>query len=266
MHCRFTFLLLLPLCSAVLTIDARTLLENHPFKVVISEESGKQAFHQTIIGDERKNNSQNRLSIISESQRDYPNPETACGPIALLNTLIWYEAYGLIEPLYQHPDPSTKRLQLFADIDRRILQKSGATRGEQGGSRNIDIAMTLDELVSQQSDGVLRIHTDFFDAPLRLPDLLETMPNFRSGYIFGFPKDRSTGNILSLHAVSLIRVDRAGYITLATWGEKYRGLLRMRDGKQWFIPQNPDHLEIQIVGMMRFIPFTPTEPANPKLP
>lgn len=216
------------------------------------------------MGNERKNNSLNRLSMISESQINYPNPETACGPIALLNTLIWYEQYGLIEPLYKDADPTIRKRRLFAEIDRRILVKSGQSRTERSGSRNIDISMVLDEIVAQQSNNKLRVHTDFIEAPLKLDDLLKTMPNFRSGFIFGRPKDPQTGNLLDLHSVSLIRADRAGYITVATWGEKYRGLLRMRGGKQWLIPDNPDQFEIEILGMMRFIPFEPIETVDPR--
>ena len=120
--------------------------------------------------------------------------------------------------------------------------------------------VVMDELVNQQSSGRLRIHANYYAAPLKLKDLLDSMPNFRAGYVVGQPIDRETGELMSSHGMPLIRVDRAGYITLASWGEKYRGLLRKRNGKQVFVPQNPDHFEIQIIGFYRFIPFEPTSP------
>jgi hypothetical protein len=244
------------------TTLAQSQLRNHDFQVVVPAPERDKATLRIIRGDERKNNAQNRLSIISESQYDYPEPESGCGPIALLNTLIWYEKYGLIEPLFRDAEPESQKERLFAEIDRRLLQHSGVTRTELKGSRNMDIAVVLDTIVEEQSKGSLRIHTDYYEAPLRLQDLLQTMPNFRSGYLLGYPKHPQTGEMLTLHAMTLIRADRAGYVTLATWGEKYRGLLRMRGGEQWFIPQSPQQAEVKIEGMQRFIPFAPIAGAD----
>lgn len=237
-------------------------LRNHNFQVLVPTSGSEMAVLQTIHGDERKNNAQNRLSIISESQYEYPEPESGCGPIALLNTLVWYEKYGLIKPLFREADAKTYKKRLFTEIDRRLLERSGTSRTELKGSRKMDIAMVLDEIVSEQSDGSLRVHTDYYEAPLHLKDLLQTMPNFRVGYILGYPKHPGTGDLLTLHATTLIRADRAGYVTLATWGQKYRGLLRMRGEEQWFIPQSPGQSEIKIVGMQRFIPFQPITASN----
>lgn len=249
-------------CST-LPLLGQSQLRNYNFQVIVPSQEKDRASVEKILGDERKNNSQNRLSIISESQYDYPEPESGCGPIALLNTLVWYEKYGLIEPLFRESDPENYKTRLFNEIDRRILQHSGTTRSEQNGSRNMDIAMVLDEIVKEQSSGKLRVHFDYRSAPLQLNNLLHTMPNFRTGYLLGYPKDPATGELLpTLHAVTLIRADRAGYLTLATWGEKYRGLLRMRDGEQWFIPQAPHKIEIKVLGLMRFIPFEPTAAAD----
>lgn len=244
---------------------AQSQLKNHRFQVLVpTPGKSDEVYTQEMLGDERKNNSQNRLSLISASQEDFPEPTSGCGPTALLNILVWYEKYGLIEPLLRDADPDRYESRLFNEIDRRIYEKSGIKRTQQEGSRSQDIAMVLDDIVKQQSGGKVRIHTDYFPAPFKLRNLLETMPNFRTGYVLGYPKDRNTGEIQPLHAMTLIRADRAGYVTLATWGEKYRGVLRMRNGQQWFIPQEPDQLEIRLVGMIRFIPFKPTAVLNPK--
>jgi len=259
MRCLY-FVILYAMIS--LTVEGQTLLENHRFQVLAKSPDGGKLTFQRLLGDERKNHAENRLSMISESQQDYPDPESGCGPIALLNTLVWYEKYGLIQPLFREADPERYKQRLFAEIDRRLLRFSGIPREERQGSRNIDIAQVLDEIVQTQSDGELRVHTDYFEAPIRLQDLLDTMPNFRAGYVLGHPKDPKTGEMQVLHAMTLIRADRAGYVTLATWGEKYRGLLRMRDGQQWFIPQQAHQAEIQLVGMQRFIPFKPKAASN----
>jgi hypothetical protein len=217
---------------------------------------------QTILGNERTNNAQNRLSMVSESQYNYPEPESGCGPIALLNTLVWYEKYGLIEPLFRESTMPIYKKRLFGEIDRRLLARSGISRTELNGSRDIDVAMVLDSIVQEQSKGQLRIHADFYDTPLKLKDLLQTMPNFRVGYIMGYPKDPVSGELLDLHAMTLIRADRAGNLTLATWGMNYHGLLRMRGNEQWFIPESSDQIEFKIEGMLRLIPFEPIAAAD----
>ncbi|MFT5837118.1 MAG: hypothetical protein ACI9ZV_000622 [Candidatus Azotimanducaceae bacterium] len=254
---------LLLLCGISAFLHGQSQLRNYNFQVIVPGEKDDNAAFEKLYGNERRNNSLNRLSIISESQHEYPEPESGCGPIALLNTLVWYEKYGLIEPLFRESDPSIYKKRLFSEIDRRILRSAGVSRSEQNGSRNIDVAMVLDDIVKQQSGGKLRVHFDYLSAPLQLKDLLDTMPNFRAGYLIGRPKDPATGKMVSqLHAVTLIRADRAGYVTLGTWGEKYRGLLRMRGDEQWFIPQAPHNIEIKLIGLMRFIPFEPIADAG----
>lgn len=238
-------------------------LKQFDFQVLVPQGGTQEVKVQKMQGTERRNNSQNRLSIISESQYEYPVPESGCGPIALLNTLVWYEKYGLIQPLFRESDPLDYKRNLFAAIDARLMRSSGLARKERKGARTIDIALVLDAIVREQSAGELRVHYDYVPSPVGLDELLRTMPNFRTGILLGYPKDPATGELMPvLHAVLLIRADRAGYLTVATWGEKYRGLLRMRAGEQWFVPQAPHSVEIKIKGMMRFIPFEPTEQLN----
>ncbi|MEO0511211.1 MAG: hypothetical protein AAF065_15280, partial [Verrucomicrobiota bacterium] len=246
-------------------ISSQNLLVDHIFEVpeYVFRDNQRQMVMQSIQGNERKNNSLNRLSMISGNQFNYPEPESGCGPIAMLNILVWYEKYGLIEPLDRTPDITDYKRKLFTEIDHRIAQKSGASRNQSGGTRTGDIIVVMDEIIQKRSNGRLRMHANFYETPLQLEDLLETMPNFRAGYIVARPINPENGSLFSSHAMSIIRVDRAGYLTLATWGEKYRGLLRQRNGKQVFVPQDPDQIEFQIEGFYRFIPFEPTETANP---
>lgn len=199
----------------------------------------------------------NRLSMLAEDQANYSVPESACGPTAMLNILIWYEKFGLIPPLFRDADPSNYKLKLFREIDDRLIQQSGYIRTEELGVNYMDTAVVMDSIIEERTDGKLRIHTDFLEEPLTLNDFLETTKNFRTGYLLVNPKDAITGKLLEGHAVVVIRADRAGYITLATWGQHYHGLIRKRPDGQWFIPQDNSHLELKIRGLIRFIPFEP---------
>ena len=235
--------------------------EVHEFNTVISHKNGgkNEYFLQTMKGTERMNPGLNRLSMLSEDQADYTTPESACGPTALLNILIWYEKFGLIPPLYRDANPRHYKQKLFREIDRRLNQQSGFIRTEEIGIQSLDTAVVMDSIVNERTNGKIRIHTDLIDAPLKLTDCLETTKNFRAGYLVVRPKDAATGELLGAHATVIIRTDRAGYITLATWGQRYHGLLRKRADGQWFIPQDRSQMELKIVGLTRFIPYKPAE-------
>ncbi len=219
-------------------------------------------FGKIIRGTERKNNSLNRLVILSEDQFDYPAPESGCAPTAMLNILIWYEKYGLIEPFNREADLRQYKLKLFHEIDYRLTKHAGMVRTEESGIKSVDAAMVMDAMVQEHSNGQFRIHSEYFEPPLQLSHFLDTMPNFRSGYLIVTPKDKNTGKQLGPHAATVVRADRAGNITLGTWGKLYHGLLRKRPDGQWFIPQDPEHMELKVIGLTRFIPFKPTTPAD----
>lgn len=248
-------------CLIVLTVSYPLFAEIREFNTIISRKEGKRTEYlvQTVKGTERLNSGLNRLSMLSEDQAHYTTPESACAPTALLNILIWYEKFGLIPPLYRDANQRHYKLKLFNEIDRRLNQQSGIIRTEEIGSHNLDTAVVIDSIVKERSKGKLRIHTDLIDAPLQLADCLETTKNFRSGYLVVRPKDLNTGKLLNPHATVVIRADRAGYVTLATWGKLYHGLLKIRAGEQWFIPQDPSQLELKIVGLTRFTPYKPSK-------
>lgn len=240
---------------------ARVLLEDYDFQIVerVYEEDDKSFTYsmQNIHGNERENNSLNRLSIISEDQFDYPFPESGCGPTAILNILVWYEKFGLVRPFDRAADGRISKINLFEHIDKRFTQVSGMSRQDMNGTGIMDAALVLDKLVQDGSDGKVRVHADYIGAPLELNNFLSVMPNFRAGYLVARPRSLETGKLQQLHAVTIIRADRSGYLTLATWGEVYRGLIRKRIDGQWFVPSDPEHAEMKIVGLLRFIPFEP---------
>lgn len=237
------------------------LSETTDFQVFGCKKNGGQIEYYSYVvkGIERTNYGLNRLSILSENQENYPTPETGCGPTAMLNILIWYEKFGLIPPLYRDADTRLYKLKLFHEIDHRLARQSGTIRTEERGIRNLDTAIVMDSIVNERTAGKVRIQTDWVKAPLSLNDFLETIKSFRAGYLIVAPKDLETGELLDDHAAVVIRTDRTGYITLATWGQHYHGRLKKRADEQWFIPRDSSHMELKIKALMRFIPFNPEE-------
>lgn len=248
------------ICLILITVSCPLFAEVREFSTIASKKDGGtiKYFRKTVSGTERMNPALNRISMLSENQLYYPTPETGCGPTALLNILVWYEKFGLIPPHYRDANPRVYKLKLFRNIDQRLAKQSGMTRTDMIGTRSIDVAITMDQIVNERTKGEIRIHTDIIEAPLKLSDCLETTKNFRSGFLkVTLPEEMVGNGSINLHAAVIIRTDRAGYITLATWGEIYHGLLRERNGEQWFIPQNPDHMKLKVVELMRFVPYRP---------
>ena len=256
------------LCTAFCTLlSVSTADEISEFKVVVKrvEEGEIRYYHELLSGTERTNNGLNRSGLGSENQLDYPQPESGCGPTALLNILIWYEKYGLVDAKSREANPQRYKQQLFNTIDQQIVKVAETDRTTQKGTTSVQIGAALDELVQSGSANQLRMHTDFVDAPLKTSDFLNITKQFRAGYLVVEPKGNGRFVVPGdqAHAVTVLRCDRAGNITLGTWGQLYRGRLKMRGIEQWFIPSNPEQLELKIEKMIQFIPFKPlTTAAN----
>lgn len=249
-------------------LSAQTQIKHHRFQVIEKrfdmQTLKTQYIYKHIYGSERTNNSLNRLSILSENQYNYPVPESSCGPTAMLNILIWYEKYGLITPFTRSADTDQYKQEFFKEIDRRILKYSGRERTEEVGTYSIDTMLVMDELVNELSNNRLRLHSKTISPPLKLKDFKDIMPNFRAGYLVVQSRDAKTKQLRpDRHAVTFIRADRAGYITLGTWGQIYRGILKKEGVDQWFIPSNPEHRELKIINLIQFIPFEPKGFASP---
>ena len=65
-------------------------------------------------------------------------------------------------------------------------------------------------------------------------------------------------SITGYHATVIIQADKKGYITLGTWGQRYHGVLEERSDGQWFIPKDPNQMELKVIRLVRFIPFQPS--------
>lgn len=208
-------------------------------------------------GTECQNNALNRNALLSEDQVDYPTPESGCAPTAMLNILIWYEKFGLIPPGNRHANPRSYKLNLFNSIDHKLKAAAGMARTATSGASSGHTAIVMDQILQERSAGQIRMHSVQLESPIEPANLHDLMPHFRSGYLIVTPKSRIDGRMMDVHAATFIRIDRANYVTLGTWGELYRGRLQLRGTEQWFIPQNPKHLELRVDGLMSFIPFRP---------
>ena len=244
---------------AIPTIIGGHLLAVQEFRVVERKVVGGESFYlQRIVeGLELYNDSPHRLRIISENQFNYPIPQSGCGPTAMLSILMWYEDYGIIKSLYRDADQRHYKLNLFREIDNHLLRQAGASRTENIGVNELEIAVTMDFMFRMRSKDNVRIHTEVRNAPLNSIDFLRAVRNFRSGFLLVIPKDPQTGELMGYHATVIIQADEEGYITLGTWGQRYHGLLEERLDGQWFIPQDPDHMELKVMRLIRFIPFQP---------
>ena len=235
------------------------LLAVQDFRVIERKILGGNEFYLSHMmkGVELYNDSQHRLRIVSENQSNYPVPQSGCGPAAMLSILMWYEDYGIIKSLNREMTLRHYKLSLFREIDNHLMRQAGVNRTENIGVRNLDIAVTMDFMFEARSRGNVRIHTEINPEPLKLRDFLRTTLNFRSGLLIVAPKDPQTDEFMNTHATVVIDADKKGYITLGTWGQLYRGLLEERSDGQWFIPQDPNQMELKIRELILFIPFQP---------
>ena len=198
-----------------------------------------------------------RRYFLSENQSDYPEPESGCGPTALLNLYIWYSKFGLLKESIRHSNPVTYKRLKFEEIDRKLLNIQRASRTRKGGTNTLAAIVAMDELVQEFTRGPTRLHFEIKQPPLDTRDFIKLSRNYRVGILSVQPKDRGTGRLMGNHAVLCIRGDTAGMISLANWGDFSHGSLVSRPDGQWFVPQDPSQHELRINNLTTLIPFVP---------
>lgn len=198
-----------------------------------------------------------RRYFISENQANYPEPESGCGPTALLNLYIWYSKFGLLDESIRHSDPQRYKELKFKQIDRKIREIQKESRTRHGGTNTLAAIVAMDELMQQYSKGSTRLHFEIKKPPLSQKDFTELSRNYRAGILSVRPKDQRTGLLLGNHSVLCIRGDRSGMITLANWGEFSHGRLVERKDGQWFVPRDSSQHELKINNLTVLIPFAP---------
>ena len=200
-----------------------------------------------------------RRYFISENQGDYPEPESGCGPTALLNLYVWYSKFGLLKESIRHSNPQRYKELKFHQIDHRIRDVQKQSRTQYGGTNTLATIVAMDELVQEYSRKPTRLHFEIKNPPLSAKDFTELSRNYRAGILSVRPKERQTGSLLGNHAVLCIRGDRSGLITIANWGEFSHGrLVNQKDG-QWFVPRDGSQHELKINQLTVLVPFTPED-------
>lgn len=203
-----------------------------------------------------------RRSFVSEDQAHYPEPESACGPIALLNLYVWYSKFGLVDESIHFADSDIYMRRKFKEIDRKLLDIQQHTRSEQGGASALAIIVAMDELIQTHGRNGARLHSDIIKPPLSWRDFIKISKNYRAGILSVRPKDPRTGKLRNHHAVLCLRGDRDGVITIANWGTFTHGRLKQKPDGQWFVPRDSSQPELKIDHLLYLLPFIPT-PADP---
>jgi hypothetical protein len=211
---------------------------------------GMQGAELLMRGDARR-------YFISENQGDYPEPESGCGPTALLNLYVWYSKFGLLDESIRHSEPEHYKQLKFRQIDRKIRDIQQQSRTQHRGTNTLASIVAMDELVQEHSQGRTRLHFEIKKPPLSLKDFTGLSRNYRAGILSVQPKDPQTGLLMGHHAVLCIRGDKVGMITIANWGEFSHGSLVQRKDGQWFVPRDNSQHELKINNLTVLIPFTP---------
>lgn len=236
---------------------------NKPFRILeaFPQTDGSVSYHirpmdgvevTTPAGDARR-------SVPAMDQRDYPEPESGCGPAAMLNWFLWWQSQGLLRSPLQGAESGVLARHDFQAIEREIFGLRGIDRAKlRGGTNALEIICAMDRLASQWSNGAIRMHYRQFDAPLKVADLLEFTKGQRSGILITRVV-QADGSLGGYHAVSLVAGDRAGYLMINNWGERVYGSLRNEGRGQIFYPKNVAHPALKVENALCFIPFRPTK-------
>lgn len=230
----------------------------YPFYTI--EPDGRNGSYRRVgfSGQECINPYLDRGIILSEDQSGYPVPESACGPTAILDWLIWYQNSGLVPRSTQHADLATYKRITFDLIDRRIAALKGHARTHSGGTDSTEIMVVFDELVRDLSRGKIRLSCNQTDAPLVLRDLLNQTQSYRAGILIVQVHDPKAPPPGAFHAVALLRTDATGRISIANWGEYKHGRLVQKPDGQWFVAEDGSSLPMKVHALLTFIPFRPT--------
>lgn len=197
-----------------------------------------------------------RRYILSEYQGDYPDPQSGCGPTAILDWLIWYENFGLVPRLNRTSDLNAYKHATFNQIDQKITEVKGQSRAS-NGTNLLEMVVVFDSIIQELSQGRTRLDFQIKQAPLHLRDFLNMTSDYRAGILVVQPQDPITKQLEKLHAVAVISADTDGVIATANWGQYWIGELVLRSDGQWLVSRDPSHQDMKIVALLTLTPFTP---------
>lgn len=199
-----------------------------------------------------------RGAILSENQIHYRAASSGCGPTAILDWLIWYQNFGLVPRSTQHSDLETYKRITFDLIDRKIAELRGRYRSDFDGPNTSEIIVVFDELISELSQGRIRLDCEITNAPLSLHDLLNQTRNYRAGILIVQVFDPLAPPYGGNHAVAVVRTDTEGRTSIATWGQYQHGRLITKPDGQWFACEDGSRPTMKVQSLLTFIPFRPT--------
>jgi len=222
-----------------------------------AQKSAYDFYRGGMLGYEKTIRVDARPYFISEDQANYPQPESACGPIALLNLYIWYTKFGLLNESVRHADTASYKQLKFKEIDQKILDIQKQSSRRSSGTHTLEQVVAMDELLQSHSTPSLRLHFEQKQPPLEQTDFLNLSSDYRAGLMAVTPKHPKTGALMEPHTVLVIRADRNGGITIANWGDFSHGRLITRSNEQWFVPNDSTQHSLRILNLTTLIPFTP---------
>ena len=196
--------------------------------------------------------------ILSEFQEHYRAPKSGCGPTAVLDWVIWYQNTGLVPRSTRTSDLGAYKRATFDLIDRKIAELRGAYRTDAGGANTNEIIVAFDHLISELSQGRVRLQCEIRDAPLALQDLLQETHFYRAGILLVQVYDPRAPPWGGYHAVTLVRTDTTGRVSIANWGRYQHGRLIERGGEQWFASEDGAPVIFKVKSLLTFTPFRPT--------
>lgn len=206
-----------------------------------------------------------RRRVPSMNQDDFPEPESGCGPTAVLNWVLWMQDQNLLRKPSRAAPERERAKDGFLRIEREIFGLRGKNRSASRGASNApEIISAMDRMAHELSDGEVRMAYRQFEAPLRVADLLEFTSGYRSGIlIVRVVDDLEKGTFGEYHAVSLVAGDTSGHLMINNWGEQVYGALRHRPDGQYFYSSTNDHPPLKVEMALCFIPFRPTDDRPP---
>ena len=204
-----------------------------------------------------------RRYVPSEDQRHYPEAESGCGPAAILNWILWYQDFHVLQPPEARMGRDEQRWRSYVRIEEEIFRLRGGNVSHlRGSTTHLEIISAFDRTVNLMSAGNLRLHFEIFPAPVNVEQLVRFTTGFRAAILIVEPINPRTGEAGGLHAVSAAAGDRAGYIMVSNWGGKLHGPLRIEGGEQYFYPNDEGEWPLRIHRLITFIPIQLDPPVD----
>ncbi len=200
-----------------------------------------------------------RRRVPSYHQLDFPEPESGCGPVAILNWLTWYQDLGMLTKSIDWLGTDMRADDNHRLIEEEIVSLRNRTTGLRGGTTSLEIICAFDRIVNRLSNQRIRLGYEVYDVPLSIDDLTRFTRGFRSAILLVRPVNPETGKLESLHAVSVVAGDRAGYLMLNNWGERLHGALRNEPNGQFFSPSNVESPRLKLEQLICLVPFIPND-------